>query len=61
MLGAMAAWFVEQGALRVCVNVAAKNAAAHGLYAKFGARPLNEHWLVWQDIRAAATKAEESH
>jgi GNAT superfamily N-acetyltransferase len=47
----MAAWFREQGALRVCVNVDPGNAAARGLYAKYGAIPLNEQWMVWEDVR----------
>jgi ribosomal protein S18 acetylase RimI-like enzyme len=47
----MAEWFVEQGALRVCVNVAPDNVPAVRLYAKHGAKPLNEHWMVWDDVR----------
>jgi GNAT superfamily N-acetyltransferase len=47
----IAAWFIQRNALRVCVNVAPENSAARGLYGKFGAQPLNEHWLVWEDIR----------
>lgn len=50
LLRAIAAWFAEQAASRVCVNVAPENSAARGLYTKYGAQPLNEHWLVWEDI-----------
>jgi len=51
LLTALAAWFVQQDALRVCVNVDPHNTVAHGLYAKFGAQPLNDHWMIWEDIR----------
>src|SRR5271169_5371910 len=51
LLAAIAAWFFQQDALRVCVNVDPHNTAARGLYAKFGAQPLNDHWMVWEDVR----------
>src|ERR1700758_3272629 len=47
LLETVAGWFVQQQAPRVCVNVDPRNAAACGLYKKFGAQPLREHWLVW--------------
>jgi ribosomal protein S18 acetylase RimI-like enzyme len=50
LLETIAHWFVQQQASRVCVNVAPNNTAACGLYKKYGAEPLNEHWLVWSDI-----------
>jgi ribosomal protein S18 acetylase RimI-like enzyme len=56
LLGTMADWFVQQQAPRVCVNVDPKNAAACGLYKKYGAQLLNEHWLVWNDIRVVLGK-----
>lgn len=49
----LAAWFVEQQALRVCIDVKPDNTAARGLYAKYGAQPLNPHWMFWGDIRVA--------
>ncbi len=49
----LAAWFVEQQALRVCIDVKPDNAAARGLYAKFGAKALNPHWMFWEDVRVA--------
>jgi ribosomal protein S18 acetylase RimI-like enzyme len=53
----LAAWFVEQQALRVCIDVKPENAAARGLYTKFGAQPLNPHWMFWDDIRVAMDRA----
>jgi ribosomal protein S18 acetylase RimI-like enzyme len=47
----MMAWFGEHGALRVCVNVAPENAVAQRFYARHGAVPLHEYWMVWNDIR----------
>jgi ribosomal protein S18 acetylase RimI-like enzyme len=41
LMTAMIRWFVEQGALRVCVNVAPENIGACRLYARYGAVPLN--------------------
>lgn len=55
LLAAIAAWFVQQDALRVCVDVDPNNTAARGLYAKFGAQPLNDHWMVWEDVRVMTT------
>ena len=43
-------WFVRQGAVRVCVNVAPENIRACRLYARFGAVPLNPHWMIWKDV-----------
>lgn len=58
LLAAMAGWFVEQDARRVCVNVDPKNAAARRLYAKFGAQPLNPHWMLWEDIGIVRERVE---
>jgi ribosomal protein S18 acetylase RimI-like enzyme len=50
----LAGWFIEQQALRICIDVKPDNLAARGLYAKYGARrPLNPHWMFWEDIRVA--------
>ncbi|MGB6869051.1 MAG: GNAT family N-acetyltransferase [Acidobacteriaceae bacterium] len=54
LLAAMAAWFVEQEALRVCVNVARDNGAARAFYAKYGAADLKPFWMVWEDIGIVA-------
>jgi ribosomal protein S18 acetylase RimI-like enzyme len=50
LLQTMAAWFVEQIALRVCVNVAPENTVARRFYARHGAVSLNKHWMAWEDI-----------
>jgi len=43
-------WFVEKNALRVCVNCDKENKRAYDFYTRQGARPLNDHWLVWDHI-----------
>lgn len=48
LLQTMARWFVENHARKVCVDPG--NNIARSLYAKYGARPLNQHWMVWDDI-----------
>ena len=50
LLRAMAGWFVETAATNVCVDVDPANHAARRLYEFHGARELNPHWLVWDDI-----------
>jgi GNAT superfamily N-acetyltransferase len=50
LLGAIAAWFVEVNATNVCVDVDPANVSARRLYESHGARELNSHWLVWDDI-----------
>jgi GNAT superfamily N-acetyltransferase len=51
----LTSWFVEQNALRICIDVHPTNTAARGLYAKYGALPLNPHWMVWEDVRVAVS------
>jgi ribosomal protein S18 acetylase RimI-like enzyme len=53
LFGAISAWFVEQRALRVCVNVAPENAIACRFYARHGAVPLNAYWMIWEDLSAS--------
>jgi len=45
----LAAWFVQWGALRICVDVQPANNVARAFYARHGAETLNRHW-VWNDI-----------
>jgi len=53
LLARLAAWFAEQGAARVCVDVEPSNHGARRFYERHGARVLNEHWLVWHDLPSA--------
>lgn len=48
LLRLLAAWFVEHGARRVCIDLG--DDAARPFYARHGAVSLNRHWLVWNDI-----------
>jgi GNAT superfamily N-acetyltransferase len=50
LLCRLAAWFVENGAARICVDVEPANLGARLFYARHGAISLNAHWLVWNDI-----------
>lgn len=50
LLRLLAAWFVRQKALRICVDVDPANTAAQRFYKQHGAEVLNEHWLIWSDI-----------
>jgi GNAT superfamily N-acetyltransferase len=59
LMAQLGAWFVEQDALRVCVNVDPQNTTARGLYARCGARPLNEYWMVWDDAQVLAAHATD--
>jgi len=53
LLRHLAAWFAEQKARRICVDVDPANAAARRSYTRHGAEELNPHWLVWNDIKIA--------
>jgi GNAT superfamily N-acetyltransferase len=55
LVATIAEWFARQGALRICVNAEAENIAARALYTKYGARALNAHWMIWEDIRPVAS------
>jgi GNAT superfamily N-acetyltransferase len=57
LLVAMAEWFAEQNALRVCVNVEPANTVARELYEKYGARTFHEYGMVWEDIREISTRS----
>jgi GNAT superfamily N-acetyltransferase len=49
LMAAIGEWFVGEGLMRICVNVDPANLVARRLYAKHGAQPLNEQWMVWTD------------
>jgi len=48
LLGRLAAWFVEHGARRICVDVGDDD--ARPFYRRHGAVELNRHWMAWEDI-----------
>ena len=50
LLRALARWFVDHGARRVCVD---PDEPARAFYRKHGATALDPHWLVWEDISRA--------
>ncbi|HEV2618014.1 MAG TPA: GNAT family N-acetyltransferase [Candidatus Acidoferrales bacterium] len=52
LLCLLAAWFVEQKASRICVDVDPANADAQSFYRCHGAEELRPHWLVWPNIKA---------
>lgn len=58
LLHRLAAWFVEQNAFKICVDVKPENTAARRFYAKHGAEKLNEHWLVWKNIKNVLEKPQ---
>lgn len=45
----LADWFVEQQAYKICIDPG--NETARIFYRKNGAADLNDHWMVWEDIR----------
>jgi ribosomal protein S18 acetylase RimI-like enzyme len=47
----LAEWLSAQNADRVCVDVSPGNSSAREFYKRHGAEDLNEHWLVWPDIK----------
>lgn len=55
MLRLLAAWFREQGAAKVCVNVNVDSPAAAPFYASQGASALNNYWYVWEAIGTVLT------
>ncbi len=56
LLHLLAAWFVDQNATRICVNCDTGNTAAFRFYTRRGAKPMNPHWLIWEDISMALSK-----
>jgi GNAT superfamily N-acetyltransferase len=49
LLSSLREWFVQHKIRKVCVN-ASENMDSRSFYIKHGAEPLNEHWVVWEDI-----------
>jgi ribosomal protein S18 acetylase RimI-like enzyme len=52
----LASWFATRNVSRICVNVAPDNAGARSFYTRQGAENLNEHWMVWSEIKVALEK-----
>jgi ribosomal protein S18 acetylase RimI-like enzyme len=50
LLQLLAAWFVSEKALYICVDCAPDNVIGQKFYKRHGAEKLNEHWLIWKDI-----------
>jgi RimJ/RimL family protein N-acetyltransferase len=50
LLRQLADWFASNNARRICVDVQPRNQTARAFYTRHGAEPLNDHWLVWNDI-----------
>ena len=50
LLKLLANWFTEHEANRICVNCSPDNIVALNFYQKNGAIPLNDHWLIWENI-----------
>jgi len=59
LLETIADWFVQQELHRVCVNVDPNNLPARRLYTKYGAEPLNDHWMVWRDARRMGVRSKD--
>ena len=53
LLRHLVAWFAEQKARRICVDVDPANTVARAFYRRQGAGDLSPSWLVWDDITAA--------
>lgn len=51
----LAKWFVSQNALSICVDVGSE--VGRSFYLKHGAQQLNEHWMIWKDIRVVLENA----
>ncbi|QNI34045.1 GNAT family N-acetyltransferase [Alloacidobacterium dinghuense] len=50
LLRMLAQWFVEQMALKVCVDVDPSNTAGLAFYTRHGAVQLIPHWMYWSDV-----------
>jgi GNAT superfamily N-acetyltransferase len=60
LMPCLAAWFKQQNAARVCVNVAGWNTVALRFYAKHGAEPMKAGWMVWNDFAKSIQDSEQS-
>ena len=53
LLRELADWFASNNARHICVDVQPRNTTARTFYVRHGAEPLNNHWMVWNDITGA--------
>jgi GNAT superfamily N-acetyltransferase len=51
MLRQLADWFVTYDACKICVDAKPRNPDTRAFYTHLGAEPINDHWLIWPDIR----------
>jgi len=58
LLQRLAAWFLEHGAIRVCVNVNTESPGADPFYIRHGALHLQPYWRVWPDVRELLDRDE---
>jgi GNAT superfamily N-acetyltransferase len=56
LLQLLAKWFIENNSIIICVNAEPSNTAAQHFYKQNGAKPVNEYWLVWDDISIVLSK-----
>jgi GNAT superfamily N-acetyltransferase len=56
LLKRLASWFAAHGRRTICVGVEPANPYWR-FYEKHGARYINKHWLVWDDIGAVADES----
>ena len=57
LLRELADWFVAYDAHKICVDAQPRNTEARSFYARHGAEPLNDHWMVFQNINDALPPA----
>jgi predicted N-acetyltransferase YhbS len=55
LLRPLAEWFEQQNALKICVDPG--NVIARAFYSRYGAQPLNQHWMFWPDIREITARS----
>jgi len=60
LLGRLARWFAEHGALKICVNVNVESPAAVPFYSRHGAVALRPYWMAWQDVRVVSVDVGRS-
>ena len=49
LLSSLRNWFGTRKLKKICCN-APQDMSTRAFYIKFGATPMNEHWVIWEDI-----------